>query len=220
MSALHPSIVQLLADQHIADKIDDASGRRLARTQRPGSRRAARRAAAAAVPAAVPAVVAADASHRDALKAFLRHLSPQTSYRRFVTAAQPADVVDLDVMLAHDPCHRSFVAVVDDRIVAHAHAVAAPDADRVELGVVVADEWQGRGIGPRLVRALLEAEPAASAAELEFLVLAANLPARRLIRQMWPEATGTPEGELVHIRVATGREAALTVPVVRLGCHA
>ena len=218
MSAQHPSIVKSLADDRIAGKLTSAGRRRAARRRRgPGPRTspACRRSCPAG------------AAHRDALRAFLRHLSPQTSYRRFVTAAQPADVVDLDVMLAADPCHRAFVAVLDDRIVGHAHAVAAPDADRVELGVVVADEWQGlgrrlpaRGGAPR-------GEPAASTAELEFLVLAANMPARRLIRRMWPEATGTPEGELVHLRVATARATVAAgiadtgpVPAMRLGCHA
>lgn len=221
MSALHPSMVQRLADDHIAGELRDAERRRLGRKDRTASGRPAAR--------PVPAVVPGEPSHGEALRAFLRHLSPQTSYRRFVTAAQPADVVDVDVMLAADPCHRAFVAVLDDRVVGHAHAVASPDADRVELGVVVADEWQGQGIGPRLVTALLEAEPAASAAELEFLVLAANMPARRLIRRMWPDATGTAEGELVHLRVVTGRGALVTVPAVpavpagpavRLRCHA
>lgn len=218
MSAQHPSIVKSLADDRIAGKLTSAGRRWQARPRRGSGR--------PTVPP-VPEIVPAGAAHRDALRAFLRHLSPQTSYRRFVTAAQPADVVDLDVMLAADPCHRAFVAVLDDRIVGHAHAVAAPDADRVELGVVVADEWQGRGVGSRLVEALLEAEPAASTAELEFLVLAANMPARRLIRRMWPEATGAPEGELVHLRVATARATVAAgiadtgpVPAMRLGCHA
>src|SRR4051812_13226290 len=212
-------MVKALADDRIAGELVGAERRRLGR-RRAGSGRAG----VTAVPAGLPAIVPADPSHRDALKVFLRHLSPQTAYRRFVTAAQPADVVDLDVMLAADPCHRACVAVIDDGIVGHAHAVAAPDRDSVELGVVVADEWQGRGIGPRLVSALLEVEPAASAAELEFLVLAANMPARRLIREIWPGVVGSAEGELVHLRVlpapAAGQFVPHAAPAVRLGCHA
>jgi GNAT superfamily N-acetyltransferase len=212
MSALHPSMVQRLADDRIAGRLENAERGRLGRKHA--------RTDLTPRPAGMPAVVPGEPSHGDALRAFLRHLSPQTSYRRFVTPARPENVVDVGVMLAADSCHRAFVAVVDDRIVAHAHAVASPDTDRVELGVVVADEWQGQGIGSRLVHALLGAEPAASAAELEFFVLAANMPARRLIRRTWPDATGTAEGDLVHLRVATRREAPRTAPAIRLRCHA
>jgi GNAT superfamily N-acetyltransferase len=210
VSALHPSMVKSLADDRIAGELENAGHRHLRRS----------RDVSAPPVTGVPAIVPGEPSHGQALRAFLRHLSPQSSYRRFVTAARPEDVVDVDVMLAADPCHRASVAVLGDVVVGHAHAVAAPDADRVELGVVVADEWQGRGIGTRLVEALLQVEPAASAAELEFLVLAANMPARRLIRRMWPEATGTAEGELVHLRVAHRRAAAVAGSVVRVGCHA
>jgi GNAT superfamily N-acetyltransferase len=226
MLPLHPALVQQLAADRIAGELRDADTRRRSAVGQ-GSRLARRLSAAPpAVPADArePRIVLADATHGDAMRAFLRRLSPQTSYRRFATAAQVADVIDVDLMLAADPCHRGFVALAGDRIVGHAHAVAAPDDDLVEMGVVVADEWQRHGIGPRLVRSLLETEPASGAAELEFFVLAANMPARRLVRGLWPEATGTPEGELVHFRVLTAagraRQAAVPASLVRLTCHA
>ena len=48
---------------------------------------------------------------------------------------------------------------------------------------------------------------------------------RRLVKDLWPEATGAPEGELVHFRVLTAagrarRAAVAAVPAVRLGCRA
>ena len=227
MLPLHPALVQQLAAEQIAGELRDADTRRRGAAAGRGSRLARRLGAAPpAVPADArePRIVLADATHREAMRAFLRRLSPQTSYRRFATAAQVADVVDVDVMLAADPCHRAVVALDGDRIVGHAQAVAAPDDDRVEIGVVVADEWQRHGVGPRLVRSLLETEPAASATELEFLVLAANMAARRLVKQVWPDATGAPEGDLVHFRVLTAagraRQAAVLAPVLRLACHA
>jgi GNAT superfamily N-acetyltransferase len=146
----------------------------------------------------------ADTSRRPALLAFLRTLSPQTPYRRFVTPAPPTGVVDLDVMLATDACHRAVVALDGDEVVGHAMAITSADGGEVELAVVVADDRQGQGIGRRLVRALLDAEPVASARELEFLVLAWNAPARQLIARLWPDAHATREGELIHYRAPTG----------------
>lgn len=147
----------------------------------------------------------ADASlaHREALLAFLRELSPRTAYNRFITLAAPADVVDVQLMLAHDDCHRAVLALDGDEIVGHAHAVSSPHGDTVELGVVVADGWQGGGLGPRLVRALLDAGPAAEAVELEFFILVWNTRARRMIEHFWPGAVGDRHGELIHYRVPT-----------------
>jgi len=140
--------------------------------------------------------------------AFLRALSPATSYRRFITPAAPTGVVDLDVLLANDAGHRAVVALDGDEVVCHAMAITSADGGDVELAVVVADDRQGQGIGPRLVRALLDAEPVTSARELEFLVLTWNAPARRLIARIWPDALASREGELIHYRVATGVTAA------------
>lgn len=228
MFPLHPHLARLLTGERIADAHRRADHyRRMAEARRarrrprslwPGRPLASTR----AVSAADVQIAEANPSHRRALLAFLRELSPHTAYNRFVTPAPPANVVDVHVMLANDACHRTVLALRGEEIVGHAHAVASPDRDPVELGLVIADEWQGMGVGPRLVRALLESGPAAAADELEFFVLAWNTRARRMIKHLWPDAIADRDGELIHYRVRrapTSTRTVLTPAVTAVRCR-
>jgi RimJ/RimL family protein N-acetyltransferase len=213
MFPLNPDLARLLFGFRIDDELRRADHRRLvAEARRARRARRAPPAPSAVRPVAHPRPLGADIriaeaepSHRHALLAFLRELSPQTAYNRFVTQAPPADVVDMHLMLANDACHRAVLALRGDELIGHAHAVASAGGRTAELGVVVADDWQGIGIGPRLVRALLQSGPAATADELELLVLAWNTRARRMIKRLWPDAVAERDGELIHYRVRTAR---------------
>lgn len=215
MFPLNPDLARQLVGYRVDDQLREADHRRLIAEAR-RARRAQRRRPAlperqAAAPAAeavpIPDVRIAQAQPSDsrALLAFLRELSPQTAYNRFVSYAAPVDVVDMHLMLVNDACHRAVLAFHGDRIVGHAHAVASAGGRSVELGVVVADEWQGRGIGPRLVRALVDTGPAVTADQLELLVLAWNRRARRMVEGLWPDAAAERDGELIHYRVQVVR---------------
>jgi acetyltransferase len=229
MFPLNPDVARLLFSFRIDDEHRTADHRRRVAEARRG-RRARRSLPALPAPRPVAGtrhlgaadirIVEAEASHRPALLAFLGDLSPRTAYNRFLTHAAPADVVDTQLMLRNDACHRAVLAFRDAEIVGHAHAVASPDRNTAELGVVVADEWQGKGIGPRLVRALLETGPAATADELELLVLAWNSRARRMTSRLWPDAHAEREGELIHYRVHTVRASGPATVAVAAPCGA
>jgi acetyltransferase len=226
MFPLNPDLSRLLIDERIADEHRAADHyRRMAEARR--ARRPRRKPAILAVPRPRAArtvngtevrIVEARASYRRAMFAFLRELSAHTAYNRFLTRGAPAEVVDVDVMLARDACHRAVLAVRGDEIVGHAQAIAWPDRTVVELAVVVADEWQGRGIGRRLVDALLESGPAASAAELTLFVLVWNTRARRMVKSRWPDAAVERDGELLHYRIHTDRAAEQGL-LVGAGCR-
>ena len=214
MFPLNPDIARLLIGFRIDDELRRADhdrrvaeakrGRRARRTPPalPAPRRAPSRPLGGTPPLAADIRIAeAEPSHRPALLIFLGELSPQAAYNRFLTRAVPAEVVDVHLMLANDACHRAVLALRGEEIVGHAHAVASPGGSTAELGVVVADAWQGRGIGPRLVRALLETGSAATADQLELFVLAWNSRARRMTKRLWPDAVADREGELIHYRV-------------------
>ena len=218
MFPLNPDVARALFGFRIDDELRRAGERRRVAEAERGRRARLTPPAAPAPRPLLPRPVAgtrpvtpdiritdAEPSDRPALLAFLRALSPQTAYNRFLTRAAPADVVDLHLMLANDACHRAVLALRGKQIVGHAHAVASPDGSTAELGVVVADEWQGKGIGPRLARALLETGPADTAVDLELLVLAWNARARSMINGLWPDAVGDSDGELIHYRVRNGR---------------
>jgi len=79
----------------------------------------------------------------------------------------------------------------DGAIIGHAMAVdtTKPDgACTTEIGVVVADAWQGRGIGSALVRTLTNRARGRGATTLVMDVLAENRPVLAMIARRWPDA--------------------------------
>lgn len=88
---------------------------------------------------------------------FHRTLSPETTRLRFFTFHPELSPRELDRFTHVDHRDReALVAVVDDEIVAVARYDRQPDGASAEVAFVVADGWQGRGLGTALFRALVE----------------------------------------------------------------
>ncbi len=98
---------------------------------------------------------------RDAERAFIEGLSPESRRLRFLGQigwpgdAMIARLIDIDFI--HD---LAFVAVTkidsQERIVGVSRYGADPQGSRCECAVVVSDEWQGRGLGVRLMQHLID----------------------------------------------------------------
>lgn len=128
------------------------------------------------------------------VQAFVRELSPESRYNRFHGAvkeltpgmARWATHVDYDR-------HMALIAVVfadgnqqDGReieIGAARYAVSA-DGETAEFAVAVADAWQGRGVGARLLRGLIEVAARRGLRWMEGDVLATNRGMRALARKL------------------------------------
>lgn len=85
----------------------------------------------------------------------------------------------------------ALVATRNGAIIGHAMAAdtTAPDGAAVaEIGVVVADAWQGRGVGSRLLRTLAGRARARGATALAMDVLAENQRVLAMIAARWPDA--------------------------------
>jgi GNAT superfamily N-acetyltransferase len=98
----------------------------------------------------------------------------------------------------------AVVASAGGGIVGHAMAAdrAGSDGDLItEIGVVVADAWQGRGVGSALVRALLASAQARGITFLTMDVLPGNRRVLAMILSHWAEAGIDYASDCVTVRV-------------------
>jgi acetate---CoA ligase (ADP-forming) len=108
---------------------------------------------------------APDAGDRPALQAFLERLSARSRYLRFHATARPGETAGAETIGEPDwDAHGALVAVTGDdgaRVVGLATYDRLRDPCTAEAAFVVDDEWQGQGVGTRLLEQL-----AAAAAEV------------------------------------------------------
>ena len=96
----------------------------------------------------------------DREQSFIRGLSPQSSYLRFQGTIKELSKKDLKNFTAPDS--RNTVALIvlhsgetGEEEIGVARYVIDPDGVNCEFAIVVADTWQKRGIGTRLMNALI-----------------------------------------------------------------
>ena len=146
---------------------------------------------------------------------FFDALSVESRYLRFFAPVMPSCGL-LDLM-AGKPAHvDAIVAVADGVIVGHAMAADRPAPGdpgdpgysgrpggprATDIGVVVADAWQRRGVGAALMRALIGRARARGVTALAMDVLPGNRRVLAMIAGHWPEAAigRTPAGVDVRI---------------------
>ena len=159
-----------------------------------------------------------------ALGDFFAGLSLQTRYVRFFAPVRPTPA--LLRMLAGGAANvDAVVAVRGGVIVGHAmaadqtgtegsrrpEAVWDPQEPTVtDIGVVVADAWQGRGVGSALVRTLVARARARGVTSLTMEVLYANHRVRSMIERRWPAAEIGHLREYATIHVQLPRSEQLT----------
>ncbi|TDD56434.1 GNAT family N-acetyltransferase [Nonomuraea terrae] len=131
------------------------------------------------------------------IKRFLAGLSPRTQTFRFFTGGTVPGLAGR--LLAVDERRDAIVATTDaGEIVGHAMSYRGGCAD-VEIAVVVTDAWQGRGIGRRLIDALLRRASVWGATTVGMDVMGENRRVLRLIRRRWPDARMTVSSGSVEV---------------------
>ncbi|NUW44642.1 GNAT family N-acetyltransferase [Nonomuraea rhodomycinica] len=118
---------------------------------------------------------------------FLSGLSLQTQTLRFFTGVSRPAASLVRALIALDERRDALVATLDGEIIGHAMSYRGGAAD-VEVAVVVTDQWQGLGLGPRLIDALLFRAAVRGATTVGMDVLGENRRVLRMIRRQWPDA--------------------------------
>jgi GNAT superfamily N-acetyltransferase len=147
-----------------------------------------------------------------ALGDFFAALSVESRYLRFFAPVTPSCGL-LDLM-AGKPAHvDAIIAVANGVIVGHAMAAdrpapgeagtpGRPGGPRVtDIGVVVADAWQRRGVGAALMRTLIGRAQARGVTALAMDVLPGNRRVLAMIAGHWPEAAIGRSADGVDIRI-------------------
>ena len=153
-----------------------------------------------------------------ALSDFFARLSMHTRYLRFFGPVTPGAAL-LRTLAGCPGNVDALVAVRGGVIVGHAMAV-----DRVEpkdprgtpvtdIGVVVDDAWQGRGVGAALMRAIVTGAQARGVATLEMDVLDDNHRVLAMVTTHWPAARVDRSRDGLAIRVQLPQAIASPTPM-------
>lgn len=174
--------------------------------------------AGAPVTAAIRSARAADMG---ALSDFFAALSPHTRYLRFFAPVTPGPEL-LRSMSGGDGRTDAVVAVRGGVIIGHAMTAdqAGPRGARTaDVGIVVADAWQGLGVGSALMRVLMTAARARGVTSLTMDVLPGNRRMLAIIAGHWPAAhiEGSPDFVTFRIRLPHRRPDAQRAPLVSIG---
>jgi ribosomal protein S18 acetylase RimI-like enzyme len=147
---------------------------------------------------------------------FIAGLSLSAQYFRFFTAVAPPSPSLLRVL--SDSSRADLLVVIDDRgaVVGHGMAVDAAGEGVVsaDVGLAIADAWQGQGLGTMLLDLLRTRAARRGVAALEFDVLSDNARMLRIIDRHWPGASRTRTADSVRIRADISTAAAPTLPTL------
>ena len=121
------------------------------------------------------------------LGGFFAGLSVVSRYLRFFAPVTPTHGL-LDLLAGRPANIDAIVAVADGVIVGHAMAADLRSGRATDIGVVVADAWQRRGVGAALMRALIARARARGVTSLAMDVLPGNRRVLAMILAHWPDA--------------------------------
>jgi GNAT superfamily N-acetyltransferase len=143
-----------------------------------------------AAPEVIPGVRLRPATAQDIVPvgAFLRGLSLDSSYRRFFTGLGSVPDSLVRRLLDTGSGRTVVLATAGAEIVGVADTTVVNAGRAVELGIVVADRWQRRGLGWPLADAALAPARARGIRTLRAHTLPDNARVARMLRRRWPSA--------------------------------
>jgi RimJ/RimL family protein N-acetyltransferase len=146
------------------------------------------------------------ASDRPAVIDAFSSLSRQSRHWRYGAAKAELSHADLDRLTDVDPPRSDAVgAFVGHELVGVGQYAGGNGARGPELGIVVVDEWQGRGVGNALANRLIARARALRHAKLHAHVLADNRAALRFMQRLGFRSAARDGTLVVHELDLTSR---------------
>jgi len=146
---------------------------------------------------------AARAADQQGMRAFIDGLSRESRYFRFLTGGSVADEV-IRGFVSHGMGRDVALVVISrdadtgaETIVANAEYVVN-DEDIAEMAVVVADDWQGQGLGRRLIQRLQQLARTSRLRGMRGDVLSENRRMLAIMRDSGFAARRNPEDSYLH----------------------
>ena len=146
----------------------------------------------------------ASAADCEAIKTFVAGLSLRARFLRFFTPVSPPTPAVLRGLCGGGRTSDVLVATADGAVIGHAMAAdsTGPDGGRVtDIGLVVADDWQHRGVGSDLFGRVIARAAGRGVSALEMEVLPENRPMLAIISRLWADAKYEYDGGSVTVRV-------------------
>lgn len=132
------------------------------------------------------------------LQELVQHLSPESRYFRFVSSMKELSatmlarftLIDYDremalvAVLKERSANTDGDIVETERIVGVSRYITNPDQSSCEFSLLVADEFNGKGLGSRLMESIMDVAREKGMAEIEGLVLANNSGMLKLMKSL------------------------------------
>ena len=136
------------------------------------------------------------------LDAVFAGLSPESRYLRFHSPVHRLTAPLRRALLDVDGCRHVALVAESPRGEAVGIARLVRDArheDEAEVAFEVVDAWQGRGVGRRLLTAIVEEAARIGVSRVHARVLTGNAAALALVRAVFPVVRYRPDGEAAEL---------------------
>lgn len=145
-------------------------------------------------------------SDAEGLRAAFNRLSDESRYQRFMAPVKEVTPDMLQRATHLDPSREVALVITHDTdggeiIVGGARFAGDADHDCCEFAVTLVDDWQGVGLGGRLMRKLLRVAQAMGYKAMYGYVLASNAPMLALMRRLGFRIEDSSEGLRVKLVV-------------------